>query len=181
MWGPTRQVLALALYFGETVRRSRGMAGEWDQDTEMHRVRKIMVMVDYGGAAVARAEGHTLQVVSPQASATGAADQGVTDLVQDGHTWWVVEPRGEKKKVPTRTGPCCTPSTITRHSQGLAPHQGLHFHKKKKKTPSHKPLQYPSTIQIQSTLQASVQHTGCLTVGGMYNNCTKEESPAIGI
>ena len=34
------------------------------------------------------------------------------------------------KKVPSRTGPCCTPSTITRHSQGLAPHQGLHFHKK---------------------------------------------------
>ena len=35
------------------------------------------------------------------------------------------------KKVPTRTGPCCTPSTITRHSQGLAPHQGLHFRTKK--------------------------------------------------
>ena len=34
------------------------------------------------------------------------------------------------KKVPTRTGPCCAPSTITRHSHGLAPHQGLHFHKK---------------------------------------------------
>ena len=31
------------------------------------------------------------------------------------------------KKVPTRTGPCCSPSTINRHSQGLAPHQGLHF------------------------------------------------------
>ena len=34
------------------------------------------------------------------------------------------------KKVPTRTGPCCTPSAITRHSQGLPPHKGLHFHKK---------------------------------------------------
>ena len=33
------------------------------------------------------------------------------------------------KKVPTRTDHCCTPSTITRHSQGLAPYQGLHFHK----------------------------------------------------
>ena len=38
----------------------------------------------------------SIQVVSPQASATGAADQGVTDLVQVGHTWWVVEPRGLK-------------------------------------------------------------------------------------
>ena len=28
VWGPTRQVLALALYAGETVHRSRGMAGE---------------------------------------------------------------------------------------------------------------------------------------------------------
>ena len=34
------------------------------------------------------------------------------------------------KKVPTRTGPCCTPSTC--HSHGPAPHQGLHFHKNRK-------------------------------------------------
>ena len=34
VWGPTRQVLAMALYVGETVRGSRGMAGEWDPDTE---------------------------------------------------------------------------------------------------------------------------------------------------
>ena len=91
VWGPTRQVLALALYVGETVRCSTGMAGEWDPDTEMHRVRKVMAMVDYDGAAMGRAKGHTIQVVSPQASATGAADQGITDLVQDGHTWWVLE------------------------------------------------------------------------------------------
>ena len=86
VWGPPRQVLAMALYVGETVRRSRGMAGEWDPDTEMHRMRKVMAMVDYEGAAGRRAKGHTIQVVSAQASATGAADQGVTDLVQDGHT-----------------------------------------------------------------------------------------------
>ena len=79
--GPTRQVLALALYVGDTVRRSRGMAGEWDPDTEMHRVRKVMAMVDYDGAAVGRAKGHTIQIVSPQASATGAADEGVTEPV----------------------------------------------------------------------------------------------------
>ena len=30
------------------------------------------------------------------------------------------------KKVPTRTGPCCTPSTISCHSYGLASHQVLH-------------------------------------------------------
>ena len=97
VWGPTRQVLALALYVGDTVRCSRGMAREWDPDTEMHRMRKVMAMVEYDGAAVGRAKGHTIQVVSPQASATGAADQGVTDLVQDGHTWWVVEPRGDRR------------------------------------------------------------------------------------
>ena len=34
---------------------------------------------------------------------------------------------------------------------------------------------------IQSTLRASVQHTGRPTVAGMYKNCTKEESPEIGI
>ena len=94
--GPTRQVLATALYVGETVRRSRGMAGEWDPDTELYRMGKVMAMVDYDGAAGRRAKGHTIQVVSPQASATGAADQGVTDPVQDGHTWWVVVPRGDR-------------------------------------------------------------------------------------
>ena len=98
VWGPTRQVLAMALYVGETVRGSRGMAGEWDPDTEMHQMHKILTMVDYDEAAGRRAKGHTIQVVSPQASATGAADQGVTDLVQDGHTWWVVEPREDRRQ-----------------------------------------------------------------------------------
>ena len=82
VWGPIRQVLALALYVGETVRRSRGMAGEQDPDTDMHRVRKIIAIVDYGGASTGT-KGHILQVVFQQASATGATDQGVTDLVQD--------------------------------------------------------------------------------------------------
>ena len=35
------------------------------------------------------------------------------------------------------------------------------------------------TIQIR--LRAFVQHTGNPTVAGMYKNCTKEESPEIGI
>ena len=103
VWGPTRQVLALALYVGKTVRRSRGMAGEWDPDTEMHRVRKVMGMADYNGAAMGRAKGHIVQVVSPQASATGAADQGVIDLLQDGHTGWVLEPRGDRHKAVVYT------------------------------------------------------------------------------
>ena len=30
------------------------------------------------------------------------------------------------KKVPTRTGPCCTPSSVSCHSYGLASHQVLH-------------------------------------------------------
>ena len=34
---------------------------------------------------------------------------------------------------------------------------------------------------IQSTLRASVQHIDGLTMAGMYKNCTKEESPEIGI
>ena len=60
-------------------------------------------MVDYDEAAGRRAKGHTIQVVSPQASATGAAYQGVTDLVQDGHTWWVVEPRGDRRQAVVST------------------------------------------------------------------------------
>ena len=34
---------------------------------------------------------------------------------------------------------------------------------------------------IQFTLRASVQHIDGLTMAGMYKNCTKEESPEIGI
>ena len=36
-------------------------------------------------------------------------------------------------------------------------------------------------FRIQIRLRASVQHTGRLTVAGMYKKCTKEESPEIGI
>ena len=103
VWGPGRQVLAMALYVGETVRRSRGMAGEADPDTEMHRLRKVMTMADYDQAAGRWAKGHTIQVVFPQASATGAADQGVTDLVQDGHTWLVVELRVDRRQAVVYT------------------------------------------------------------------------------
>ena len=43
VWGPRRQVLAMALYVGETVRRSRGMAGEWDPDMEMQGPERVVV------------------------------------------------------------------------------------------------------------------------------------------
>ena len=62
VWGP---MMALVLYVWEMVCRSRGMAGEWDPDTEMQRVQKVIAMVDYDGAAIRRAMGHTVQVVSP--------------------------------------------------------------------------------------------------------------------
>ena len=96
IWGPTRQMLALAMYVGETVRRSRKMAGDWDPDTELHRVRKVMAMVDYSGAR-GSTKGHTVHVLSPQGSARGAADQVVTDFVQHGLTWWVVDHRGDRR------------------------------------------------------------------------------------
>ena len=69
----------------------------------MHRVRKVMAMIDSNGAAVGGAKGHAVQVVSPEAGAPGAADQGVTNQVQDGHTWWVVEPRGDRRKAVVYT------------------------------------------------------------------------------
>ena len=66
-------------------------------------MRKVMAMVDYDGAAGRRAKGHIIHIVSPQASATGAADQGVTDQVQDGHTCCVVEPRGDRRQAVVYT------------------------------------------------------------------------------
>ena len=54
----------------------------------------------------------------------------------------------------------------------------------KKIQSSFNPEQQPDPTNpaiIQSTLRASVQHTGRPTVAGMYKNCTKEESPEIGI
>ena len=55
-----------------------------------------MTMVEYGGAR-GRTKRRTIQVASPQASATQATDQGVTDLVQDGLRWFVVESRGDRR------------------------------------------------------------------------------------
>ena len=96
VWGLTSKVLAVALSVLETVRRSRGMAGDWDLDTEMHQVRRVMSMLDFGEAR-GRTKGHTVQVVSLQSRATGAADEGVTDLVQDGLTWCVLDSRGNRR------------------------------------------------------------------------------------
>ena len=54
----------------------------------------------------------------------------------------------------------------------------------KKIQSSFNPEQQPDPTNsaiIQSTLRASVQHIDGLTMAGMYKNCTKEESPEIGI
>ena len=91
---------------------------------------------------------------------------------------------------PTRTGPCCAPSAC--NPCRFSPDQRLHLSNprfqiqkyRKKIQSSFNPEQQPGPTNpaiIQSTLRASVQHTGRLTVAGMYKNCTKEESPEIGI
>ena len=41
-------------------------------------------------------------------------------------TWFKTMCKHMGIRLKTRTGPCCTPSTISRHSYGLASHQGLH-------------------------------------------------------
>ena len=80
----------------------------------------------------------------------------------------------EVKKVPTRTGACCTPSTISCHSYGLASHQVLHdlalsctiSHKKIEKYGSFTQLLIPCNTQLPSTIQIQSIHTegfqGCL-------------------
>ena len=71
-WGPTRQVLALALYVGATMQRRQGIPGDWDPDTDMRRFKRVMALfvVDFG----APQEPSTGQI-----SATGAADGDVID------------------------------------------------------------------------------------------------------
>ena len=39
--------------------QKQGMTGDWAPDTEVHRVRNVMAMVDYGGA-IGRTKGHTV-------------------------------------------------------------------------------------------------------------------------
>ena len=62
-------------------------------------------------AKVIQLEQHINALQTTAASATAATDYQVLDGV---------------KKVPTRTGSCCTPSTISCHFYGLASHQILH-------------------------------------------------------
>ena len=71
------------------------------------------------------------------------------------------------KKVPTRTGPCCTPSTIPCHSHGLASHQVLHdlalsctiSHKKIEKYGSFTQTLITCNNQLSSTIQIQSIHT----------------------
>ena len=82
-------------------------------------------------------------------------------------------------KVPTRTGPCCTPST--RHSHGPAPHQALHHKQMVKIAPSHRSPAAPSTIQIQIHT-AGFRSTHRLSHGGgRVQELHQRGSPEIGI
>ena len=97
------------------------------------------------------------------------------------------------QKVPTRTGPRCAPSAG--NPCRFTPDQRLHCSKSKVPNPkiykiksSFNPEWQPdptntaiTQFTIQIRLRAFVQHTGRPTVAGMYKNCTKEESPEIGI
>ena len=80
--------------------------------------------------------------------------------------------------------PPVTPADLLLINDCIPQSPGSKIQKYRKKKSSFNPEQQPdptNTAIIQSTLRASVQHTGCLTVAGMYKNCTKEESPEIGI
>ena len=83
--------------------------------------------------------------------------------------------RSAIKRVPTRTGPCCTPSTISCHSYGLASHQVLerscpilhNFRQKIVKYGSFTQILIPCNNQLPSTIaQIQIIHTegfqGCL-------------------
>ena len=85
-----------------------------------------------------------------------------------------LEDMNKQKKVPTRTGPCCTTFTISCHSYGLASHQVLHdlalsctiSHKKIVKYGSFTQILIPCNNQLPSTIAEIQIHTegfqGCL-------------------
>ena len=82
--------------------------------------------------------------------------------------------------------PPVTPADLLLISDCIPQNPGSKIQKYRKS--SFNPEQQPNPTNtaktqstIQSTLRASVQHTGRPTVAGMYKNCTKEESPKIGI
>ena len=75
VWGPTRQVRTLALYVRGAVQRSTESTGSWDPDTGMRQIRTVVAMVYYG-AKEGQSSGRTIQVVSPHANTTGAAEKG---------------------------------------------------------------------------------------------------------
>ena len=81
--------------------------------------------------------------------------------------------------------PPLTPADLLLINDCIYQNPGFQIQKYRKKIQSSfNPEQQPDPTNpaiIQSTLRASVQHTGCPTVAGMYKSCTKEESPEIGI
>ena len=81
---------------------------------------RVEAWVVWGGGGVVRGVeevGAVHHLVASWCVVAGGGE-GVVQIVHEGHV--------RVKKVPTRTGPCCTPSTISCHSNGLASHQVLH-------------------------------------------------------
>ena len=84
--------------------------------------------------------------------------------------------------------PPVTPADLLLINDCIAQNPRFQIQKYRKKKSSFNPEWQPdptntATTQftIQIRLRAFVQHTGIPTVAGMYKNCTKEESPEIGI
>ena len=73
VWDPMRQVLVLVLYVQVAVQRSKGSTGSFDRETDMQGVSRVMAIRENGSTPMTdwQGNGHTIQVVLPQASATG--------------------------------------------------------------------------------------------------------------
>ena len=89
----------------------------------MDRVAATMPSQAHAGAAqeapdIGQWEGQDVPLVRPSSCNVKG---GIPSSRRYLPTYPTIQPSGSKrqtvlKKVPTRTGPCCTPSTITRHS-----------------------------------------------------------------
>ena len=109
--GVRAQFTRAALTLAPTTQGHRGqeLVYTFGEEMTLKAVEAIKLVLDEGTACMANRTYH----VHPHT----------------GDTWHYAFPEEdgmEIKKVPTRTGPCCTPSTFCCHSYGLASHQVLH-------------------------------------------------------
>ena len=84
--------------------------------------------------------------------------------------------------------PPVTPADLLLINDCIAQNPRFQIQKKRKKKSSFNPEWQPdptntaiTQFTIQIRLRAFVQHIDGLTMAGMYKNCTKEESPEVGI